>query len=597
MAVLQSPNKILNQRYSKLTGWLDTKGRHLPFEEGHEETLKKYFPKLNLTNPQAVERGFTWLSVMKDFGGKIFLTAETLLEKLPLAKNFILKNNVENLPGFIQTQNAFGQLDNKVYFDGFDFVSEGKNKMNRKKLKQLIKEAINEVTSVVSLKRHIEDYVKYHPDTDIEDVIDGMEDEASNAGVSFKQLKVMAQAAMYAHGDYTENSEKYSIKETSNQNINLDVKKIKNIRIGGINRRDYPDFADAYVESAEYLDDSGNGRDLTEDELDWLNNNHPEITSEKAHEQFRNSYADREFDEKISEQNGEDDYEMHKFQKGISDFNKKNPQRYPCPTCKTPNALSAHEKKSGYQCSKCADSEEGVCEGKPYGSTLVSCCCHAPPVNGVNANHVGTCSKCETRGDFIQKTSIEDLPISPSAKQAFKHADMRGETEPESLDEMSVSHNISPEDKANGVTGYININAKCKGCGKPCKTLRKNAYNKECIACSKECANKGLDEAQSGGENPDTQNSNPPINSNGKVSVISVDQWTSSGEWKGTPFDKLELNLIQGGDSAAAKAIFGGSFKRKEVAPTDSPSIGSVWLVKGKDGFPKIWKTNYDTSD
>lgn len=31
-----------------------------------------------------------------------------------------------------------------------------------------------------------------------------------------------------------------------------------------------------------------------------------------------------------------------------------------CPTCKTPNALSAAEAAKGYQCSRCADREEGV---------------------------------------------------------------------------------------------------------------------------------------------------------------------------------------------------------------------------------------------
>jgi len=60
----------------------------------------------------------------------------------------------------------------------------------------------------------------------------------------------------------------------------------------------------------------------------------------------------------------EDDYERHQYQSKINRFNRRNPSRYPCPTCKTPNALSAHEKQRGYQCSRCADSEEGVFEVK-----------------------------------------------------------------------------------------------------------------------------------------------------------------------------------------------------------------------------------------
>ena len=35
-------------------------------------------------------------------------------------------------------------------------------------------------------------------------------------------------------------------------------------------------------------------------------------------------------------------------------------KRYPCPTCKEENALTAHEKDKGYQCDRCADAAEGV---------------------------------------------------------------------------------------------------------------------------------------------------------------------------------------------------------------------------------------------
>ena len=34
-------------------------------------------------------------------------------------------------------------------------------------------------------------------------------------------------------------------------------------------------------------------------------------------------------------------------------------QRYTCPTCKAPGALSAFEHARGYQCHTCADREEG----------------------------------------------------------------------------------------------------------------------------------------------------------------------------------------------------------------------------------------------
>lgn len=33
----------------------------------------------------------------------------------------------------------------------------------------------------------------------------------------------------------------------------------------------------------------------------------------------------------------------------------------PCPTCKTPNALTRADVQRGYQCDHCADREEGCC--------------------------------------------------------------------------------------------------------------------------------------------------------------------------------------------------------------------------------------------
>ena len=42
--------------------------------------------------------------------------------------------------------------------------------------------------------------------------------------------------------------------------ITLDYSKINNVKIGGLDMTDYPDFWDAYIESADYGD-----RELTED--------------------------------------------------------------------------------------------------------------------------------------------------------------------------------------------------------------------------------------------------------------------------------------------------------------------------------------------
>ena len=59
--------------------------------------------------------------------------------------------------------------------------------------------------------------------------------------------------------------------------ITLDYRKINNVQIGGLDTEDYPDFCDAYIESADYGD-----REMAEEELDVLNEDGCFI-SEEAH--------------------------------------------------------------------------------------------------------------------------------------------------------------------------------------------------------------------------------------------------------------------------------------------------------------------------
>jgi hypothetical protein len=46
----------------------------------------------------------------------------------------------------------------------------------------------------------------------------------------------------------------------------MDYEKISDIEMGGIDYSDYPDFCDAYIESAEY-----NGKEMTSEQLDEIN--------------------------------------------------------------------------------------------------------------------------------------------------------------------------------------------------------------------------------------------------------------------------------------------------------------------------------------
>ena len=61
------------------------------------------------------------------------------------------------------------------------------------------------------------------------------------------------------------------------EKIIIDYSKINNVKVGGVDMADYPDFCDAYIESADYGD-----REMTEEELDILNQDGSFI-SEEAH--------------------------------------------------------------------------------------------------------------------------------------------------------------------------------------------------------------------------------------------------------------------------------------------------------------------------
>ena len=54
--------------------------------------------------------------------------------------------------------------------------------------------------------------------------------------------------------------------------MSLDFSKVTVIEFDGIDHRDAPDYCDAYITIAEYEEEDGTIRELTEDELDELNN-------------------------------------------------------------------------------------------------------------------------------------------------------------------------------------------------------------------------------------------------------------------------------------------------------------------------------------
>jgi len=58
-----------------------------------------------------------------------------------------------------------------------------------------------------------------------------------------------------------------------------DLKRVNNLEIDNVNMSDYPDFCDAFISYGEI-----DGRELTEEELDYVNDMCPDLVNELAHE-------------------------------------------------------------------------------------------------------------------------------------------------------------------------------------------------------------------------------------------------------------------------------------------------------------------------
>ena len=54
--------------------------------------------------------------------------------------------------------------------------------------------------------------------------------------------------------------------------MKIDVNKLENIQVEGIDTRDYPEFVDAFISYAEM-----DGVELTDEQLDELNDDYPDL--------------------------------------------------------------------------------------------------------------------------------------------------------------------------------------------------------------------------------------------------------------------------------------------------------------------------------
>lgn len=65
--------------------------------------------------------------------------------------------------------------------------------------------------------------------------------------------------------------------------MRIDINDVENLEVDGVDTKDYPDFCDAYFCYAEWKE---NGDELTDEQLDWLTENYPEIVNEMAFEKW-----------------------------------------------------------------------------------------------------------------------------------------------------------------------------------------------------------------------------------------------------------------------------------------------------------------------
>lgn len=60
--------------------------------------------------------------------------------------------------------------------------------------------------------------------------------------------------------------------------MELDLRKIDNMEFDGIDFADYPDFVDAFLVTADY-----NGKELTEEQIDYINDAHYDFVNEQVY--------------------------------------------------------------------------------------------------------------------------------------------------------------------------------------------------------------------------------------------------------------------------------------------------------------------------
>ena len=65
--------------------------------------------------------------------------------------------------------------------------------------------------------------------------------------------------------------------------MDIDIDLVENLEIDGVDKNDYPDFCNAFFGRAQWIE---SGDELTDDELEALGDQYPEVLNEMAFEHF-----------------------------------------------------------------------------------------------------------------------------------------------------------------------------------------------------------------------------------------------------------------------------------------------------------------------
>ena len=65
--------------------------------------------------------------------------------------------------------------------------------------------------------------------------------------------------------------------------MRIDINDIDDLDVDGVDTKDYPDFCDAFFCFGKWKE---NGDELTDEQLDWLTEDYPEVLNEMAFESF-----------------------------------------------------------------------------------------------------------------------------------------------------------------------------------------------------------------------------------------------------------------------------------------------------------------------